>query len=165
MKLAKSYLNGYKTLWEKEKLLIRSNFSFSHSVFKRLVLQTCKNQGLFGKGLYRYHGGHCTYPCFPGVLLTSTLHTILFPNHWLFSHITIVKITDSCEREMNPVPTAIINPQKEYFPSWGSNQRPPVLKSATLPTELCHSAFIKANILTKFHELMTENVASRVYTR
>ena len=28
-----------------------SNFSFSHSVFKRLVLQTRKNQGLFGKGL------------------------------------------------------------------------------------------------------------------
>ena len=28
-----------------------SNFSFSHSVFKRLVLQTCLNQGLFGKGL------------------------------------------------------------------------------------------------------------------
>ena len=28
-----------------------SNFSFSHSVFKRLPLQTCKNQGLFGKGL------------------------------------------------------------------------------------------------------------------
>ena len=28
-----------------------SNFSFSHSVFKVLVLQTGKNQGLFGKGL------------------------------------------------------------------------------------------------------------------
>ena len=28
-----------------------SNFSFSHCVFKRLVLQTRKNQGLFGKGL------------------------------------------------------------------------------------------------------------------
>ena len=28
-----------------------SNFSFSHSVFKRLILQTRKNQGLFGKGL------------------------------------------------------------------------------------------------------------------
>ena len=40
-----------KTLWEKEKLLVTSNFSFSHSVFKRLVLQTHKNQGLFGKGL------------------------------------------------------------------------------------------------------------------
>ena len=26
-------------------------FSFFHSVFKRLVLQTCKNQGLFWKGL------------------------------------------------------------------------------------------------------------------
>ena len=26
-----------------------SNFSFSHSVFKRLVLQTRKNRGLFGK--------------------------------------------------------------------------------------------------------------------
>ena len=40
-----------KTLREKEKLLVTSNFSFSHSVFKRLVLQTRKNQGLFGKGL------------------------------------------------------------------------------------------------------------------
>ena len=34
-----------------EKLLETSNFFFSPSVFKRLVLQTCKNQGLFGKGL------------------------------------------------------------------------------------------------------------------
>ena len=42
---------GLKTLWEKEKLLVTSNFSFSHSVFKRLVLQIRKNQGLFGKGL------------------------------------------------------------------------------------------------------------------
>ena len=49
--MAESYPNGQKTLWEKEKLLITSNFSFFRSVFKRLVLQTCKNQGLFGKGL------------------------------------------------------------------------------------------------------------------
>ena len=35
----------------KEKLPVMSNFSFSYSVFKRLVLQTHKNQGLFGKGL------------------------------------------------------------------------------------------------------------------
>ena len=28
-----------------------SNFSFSHSVLKRLVMQTRKNEGLFGKGL------------------------------------------------------------------------------------------------------------------
>ena len=38
-------------MWEKEKLLITSNFSFSHSVFKRLVRQTRKNQGFFGKEL------------------------------------------------------------------------------------------------------------------
>ena len=42
---------GRKTLWEKEELLVTSNFSFSHSVFKRLALQTFKIQGLFGKGL------------------------------------------------------------------------------------------------------------------
>ena len=51
MKTAESYPNGWKTLREKEKLLVTSNFSFSHSVFKRLVLQTSRNQGLFGKGL------------------------------------------------------------------------------------------------------------------
>ena len=32
-------------------MLVTSNFSFSYSVFKRLVLQTGKNHGLFGKGL------------------------------------------------------------------------------------------------------------------
>ena len=35
----------------KEKFLVRSNFSLFHSVFKRFVLQTHKNQGFFGKGL------------------------------------------------------------------------------------------------------------------
>ena len=45
---------GKKTLWEKEKLLITSNFSFSHSVFKRLVPHTRKIQGLFGKGLNNF---------------------------------------------------------------------------------------------------------------
>ena len=32
-------------------MLATSNFSISNSVFKRLVLQTRKNQGFFGKGL------------------------------------------------------------------------------------------------------------------
>ena len=35
---------------EKVKLFVTSNFSFSLSVFKRVLLQTHKNQGLFGKG-------------------------------------------------------------------------------------------------------------------
>ena len=50
MKMAEKATNGLKTLWGKEKLLVTSNFSFTYSVFKRLVLQTRKNQGLFGKG-------------------------------------------------------------------------------------------------------------------
>ena len=37
--------------WRNCSLLIASNFSSSHSVFRRLVLQTHKNQGLFGKGI------------------------------------------------------------------------------------------------------------------
>ena len=44
MKMAESPLKG----WE---MLVTCNFSSSHSVFKRLVSQTCKNKGLFGKGL------------------------------------------------------------------------------------------------------------------
>ena len=58
MKMTENSKNGWKTLWEKEKLLVRSNFSFSHSVFKRPVLPTRKNQGLFGKGL-KLHIFHC----------------------------------------------------------------------------------------------------------
>ena len=42
---------GRKQCAKMRNLLVTSNFSFSHSVFKRVVLQTRKNQGLFGKGL------------------------------------------------------------------------------------------------------------------
>ena len=52
--MAESSPNGYKTLWKREKLLVTSNFSFSHSVFKRRVLHTRKNQGLFGKELKEF---------------------------------------------------------------------------------------------------------------
>ena len=51
MNMVESSPIDWKTLWEKEKLLVTSNFSFFHSVFKRFVLQTRKNQGLFGKRL------------------------------------------------------------------------------------------------------------------
>ena len=43
-----------KTLLEKEKLLITSNFSFSHSVFKRLVFQGRQKVSLCGNGLTLY---------------------------------------------------------------------------------------------------------------
>ena len=76
-----------------------------------------------------HHGGKCTYPCFPGVVLITT-------SHWLLSHITIVETVDSGERGMDPVAMTIINPRKEYWPSHGSNQQPPFLKSTMLLTEL-----------------------------
>ena len=49
--MLESSLKGQKTLWEKEKLLVTSNLSFSYSVFNRLVLQTRRNKGFFGKEL------------------------------------------------------------------------------------------------------------------
>ena len=66
-----------------------------------------------------YRGGQCTYPCFPGVLLTNTTHNILATGS-LLSHITIVEATDSGERGMNPVAMTISNPRKEY---WRSRDR------------------------------------------
>ena len=71
------------------------------------------------------------------------LCTILFPSHWLLPHITIVEATDSGERGTNPVTMTIVNPRKEYWPSRGSNQRPPVLKSAMLLTELVGSTHVE----------------------
>ena len=48
---------------------------------------------------------------------------------------------DSGERGMNPVANfTVINPRKEYWPSRGSNQQPPVFKSALVRTELWGSA-------------------------
>ena len=50
-KMEESYPNRKKTLQEKEKLLVMSNFSFSHSVFKRLVSQGCQKVSLCANGL------------------------------------------------------------------------------------------------------------------
>ena len=77
----------------------------------------------------------CTYPCFPGVLLTSIPHTVL-SKQLASSHINIVVTMYSSKRDMNLVAMTIINPWTEYWPSGGSNQQPPVLKSCTLQTEL-----------------------------
>ena len=85
MKMEESSPSGYKTLWEKEKLLITSNFSFSHSVFKRLRLQTRKNQGLFGKGLNK-----CSSLILRKNYLNIYLHFLLLPtmfSNGLFSNI------------------------------------------------------------------------------
>ena len=59
----------YKTLWEKEKLLVTSDFSFSHSVFKRLVPQTHKKPGLVWERVKRFSK------------LNPLLHKILILTH------------------------------------------------------------------------------------
>ena len=43
-----------KTLWQKEKLLFLSNFSFSHDVFKSCLLQMRQNAPIGGKGIIVY---------------------------------------------------------------------------------------------------------------
>ena len=46
-----SYNKKLKTLWQKKKLLVLSNFSFWHDVFKSRLLQMRENAPLGGKGL------------------------------------------------------------------------------------------------------------------
>ena len=48
-----SYLIELKTLREKEKLLVTSNFSFSNNVFKSCLLLIRQNEYLWSKGLIR----------------------------------------------------------------------------------------------------------------
>ena len=49
--------------------------------------------------------------------ILPVLSTIFFPNHWLLSHITIIKTMDSGESETNPITIAIINAWKDCCPS------------------------------------------------
>ena len=80
--------------------------------------------------------------CFLGVLFNQYSAQYFFPSHWLLSNISVVKTMDGDKRRMNPVAMTIINPRKGCWPSLESNQRPSVLKSGTLPTELWSSAEI-----------------------
>ena len=60
---------GRKHCGKREKLL---NFSFFHSVFKGIVLQTSKNHGLFGKGLKKTTQNHFPPHFFKGGYLDFT---------------------------------------------------------------------------------------------
>ena len=46
-----NYLIQQKTMWEKQKLLVTSNFSFSYNVFKSCLLLVHQNDNLWSKGL------------------------------------------------------------------------------------------------------------------
>ena len=70
----------------------------------------------------------------------QVLRTIFFPSHWLLSHIGIVETMVSDERLSSFL-------GKHIGRARGSNQRPPVHKSSTLPTELWDSASTKSEPL------------------
>ena len=105
-----------------------------------------------------YHHGQCTYPCFPEVALTSTPHNITSK----LSHITIVETMDNGERGTNSVAMTIINHQKKYWSSRGSNQRPPILKPCTLPAELWSSESI---IITLHQFILLSNTIRKNYVK
>ena len=73
------------------------NFSFSHSVFERLVLPTHKNQGLFGKELTLYNKIQTfNYPekkPFENIVgkgeNAGNQHFLFFPQCFLLFHIQI----------------------------------------------------------------------------
>ena len=69
---------------------------------------------------------------------------------------------DNGDRWMNPVAMTIINPRKEYWSSWRSNQRPPVLKSAMLLTELWGSGIFRWPIFLKLWQEV-ENTVGKGY--
>ena len=55
----------------------------------------------------------------------TVLRRIFIPSHWLLTHMTTVQTMDSGKGRMNLVGMAIINPQKEYLPTWRLNHQPP----------------------------------------
>ena len=64
---------------------------------------------------------------------------------------TMVETMDCGERGMSPVAMTIINPRREYWPSRGSNQRPPVLKSSMISDSASKTMqeFLKVSLLLK----------------
>ena len=53
--MTESSPKGWRVISEKEKLLVTSNFFFSHGDFERLLQQISEKKGLFEKGLTLYH--------------------------------------------------------------------------------------------------------------
>ena len=98
MKMAESSHKGYKTLREKEKLLIMSNFSFSHSVFKKLVLQTRKNQGLFGKGLM--HKSFTEILDLRGKLVVVVVEDVVVVDVVVVDEVVVVEMVDEVDDDL-----------------------------------------------------------------
>ena len=69
---------GRKHYGKKEKLLITSNFSFSHSVFKRLVSQGHEKVSLCGNGLSTGFLGQVTFISFGETYLLCQFYRTFF---------------------------------------------------------------------------------------
>ena len=99
-------------LWEMEKLLVMSNFSFSHRIFKRLVHQTRKNKSLFGKGLKHYLTNKSVFCLQPTEV---NLHLIIHYNslpyqllHYFWNRSLVLQYA------INPFPTMFSNDKAPY---------------------------------------------------
>ena len=87
----RNFFKQIETLWKKEKLLVMSNFSFSCSDFKRLVLQTRKTQGLCGKGL-RALPVILIMPSGPVITNHSQEHSLSFSPRFAYWNVTRLPI-------------------------------------------------------------------------
>ena len=93
VKMAESSPYGKKTPWEKEKVLVTSNFSFSHSVFERLVLQTRKKPGLVWERVNSlisvvicsfFESGTVSRWCIREWVKADLLYCLQLPSAWAF---------------------------------------------------------------------------------
>ena len=91
------YQNGKKTLWEKEKLLVTSNFSFSHSVFKRLVSQGHQRVSLCGNGVINDKFHHLSHINCSALILSIHIKAIinLLPNNKILNKSKLKAFADN----------------------------------------------------------------------
>ena len=95
----KKYHIGWKTLWEKEKLLVTSNFSFSHNVFHSYISSVRQNAALCGDWLTLSQ----TSPCF----YVSAVQ--VFWKHW-------GKRRNCSSRAISPFPTLFSTCLDNFLP-------------------------------------------------
>ena len=93
---------GWKSFWEKEKLLVTSNFSFSYNAFHRYIYLVCQNVwqcALCGSGLIYSHSTwnlmtlkeNESFENIAGKNDGNVSHFLLFPKYYLS-----ISVGESC---------------------------------------------------------------------
>ena len=113
------------------------NFYFFHNVLKSLLPRAIEHH-------FQQHFGYIASATIHAFLefFRPVLGTILFPKHWLFSHLTIVETTDGGERGMNPVTMTIIILRKNIGRAW--DQTSDLLFSSLQRHQLSYGARLRA---------------------